>query len=193
MEGPPEVVSLPVGLHGSVWRSVMLTIACLLHTVTGCSQAPSSTHQQVVPASVEKGTTVAEHVLRCPPAGSHASATLKGHHRVTLTWNASRGKNVVGYCLYRSTQKKVAKNKPNTEFACAGCEQVNAIPIVPTGCVDDLVRDNSSYFYVATALDHDKWLSGASNEVRADIPGESSSSTSQASPYGRCREDSTSK
>jgi hypothetical protein len=108
---------------------------------------------------------------------------------VTLTWNASRGKDVVGYCLYRDTEKKVAKNKPNAEFTCAGCEQVNSIPVAPTGCVDDVVPDNSTYFYVATALNRDKRLSSASNEARADIPAASSSATPQASPYGRCRED----
>jgi len=183
---------LRVGLQGSVWRYAILTVACLPQTVTGCSQAPSSTNHQLVPASAGKGMTV-HRPVQCPVAGSHPSASFNGRHSVTLTWKASRGSNIVGYCLYRSTHKKVATNKPNTEFSCAGCEQVNVIPVASTGCVDDLVRDDSSYYYVATALDPNKGLSSASNEVRADIPSGPPNTASKASSYALCRDTSKSK
>src|ERR1051326_7594400 len=102
MSGPPEVF-LAMGLHGSNWRCAVLTIACLSQTVTGYSQAPSSTNHGVLPASEGKGMTV-HRPVQCPLAGSHPSPVLNGRHSVTLSWNASRGSNVVGYCLYRSTQ-----------------------------------------------------------------------------------------
>lgn len=177
-----------VRIHGWIWQVAILTLACLLHPVTGSSQTASTiTDRKVEPASAGKGTSAREPV-RCPPAGSHPSASLSGHHRVTLTWKASRGNNVVGYCLYRSTQKKVATNKPNTEFSCAGCEQVNVIPVPSTGCVDSLVKDDSSYYYVATAFDPNRGLSSASNEVRADIPSGSAAIASKASTYPLCRD-----
>lgn len=106
---------------------------------------------------------------------------------MTLTWKASRGNKVSGYCLYRSANEGVAKNKPNTPFSCTGCEQINSIPVVPIGCVDDQVVDDSTYFYVAVAVDASQELSPASNEVRADIR-KPFSTPPQASPYNLCRE-----
>ena len=176
------------GLHGSGWPLAILTIACLLYTVTGHSQTPGSKpEQQMMPTSGETARIVTKPVLQCPPAGSHPAASIKGHHKVTLTWNASPGGNIEGYCLYRGPKKHVAKNKkPETPFTCAGCEQINVIPVVPTGCVDDLVKDGATYYYVATALDDHQVLSPASNEVRAEIRGPASSH-SHASLYGLCR------
>jgi hypothetical protein len=180
--------SLRGGLHGSGWPLAILTITCLLYTVTGHSQTPrSKPEQQMMPTSGETARIVTKPVLQCPPAGSHPAASIKGHHKVTLTWNARPGGNIEGYCLYRGTKKHVAKNKkPKTPFTCAGCEQINVIPVVSTGCVDDLVKDGSTYYYVATALDAHQGLSPASNEVRAEIRGPASSH-SDASPYGLCR------
>jgi hypothetical protein len=87
----------------------------------------------------------------------------------------------------------VANNKANTAFSCVGCEQINAIPVVSTGCVDDLVKDDSSYYYVATAFDPNTGLSPASNEVRADIPSGPPTTASKASSYALCRDTSRSK
>lgn len=164
----------------------ILIIVCLLHTVAGYSQPPrSSIQRQAAPTLDGKGTT--ERGLRCPPAGSHPAASLKGYHKVTLTWNPSLGENIAGYCLYRGTKKHVAKNKqPKTPFICTGCEQINVVPVVSTGCVDDLVKDGATYYYVATALDAHQVLSPASNEVRAEIRGPASSH-SQATPHDLCR------
>ena len=176
------------GLHESGWPLAILTIACLVYTVTGRSQTPGSKpEQQMMPTSGETARIVTKPVLQCPPAGSHPAASIKGHHKVTLTWNASPGGNIEGYCLYRGPKKHVAKNrKPETPFTCAGCEQINVIPVVPTGCVDDLVKDGATYYYVATALDGHQVLSPASNEVSAEIRGPASSH-SHASAYGLCR------
>lgn len=180
-----------VRLPESIRRFPVLIIACVLYAVTGCSQTPGSkTSQQTIPASGEKAKIAIESALPCPPAGSHRAPSVRGHHKVTLTWKASRGNNVVGYCLYRSPNEGVAKNKSNTPFSCAGCEQINSVPVVATGCVDDHVPDGSTYFYVATAFDGHQGLSPASNEVRADIR-EPFSSLPQASRYDLCRESGT--
>ena len=181
------------GLHGSGWPLAILTIACLLYTLTGRSQTSSKPEQQKMPTSGEKPGIVTKSVLQCPSAGSQPAASLKGHHKVTLTWKASPGKNVVGYCLYRSTQKNLAKNKPNTPFNCVGCEQINTVPVKSTACVDDAVPDKSTYFYVATAIDDQKKLSPASNEARADIGDGSPRPSPQQSTYTLCRDASSSK
>ena len=168
-------------------------MTCLLSAATSCSQTPAPNSAQASQAPQGKGTTVAESGVRCPSAGSHKSPSSKGHHKVTLTWNASPGNNVVVYCLYRSKQNDVAKNKPNTPFHCVGCEQINTYPVKSTACVDDIVPDKSTYFYVAAAIDGNKVLSAASNEARADIGDASARPYSQASSYALCREASKSK
>jgi hypothetical protein len=96
-------------------------------------------------------------------------AEVTGHHKVILSWTASRGEDVAGYCLYRSSGPNVA-NDAKKEFRCTGCEQINSDPVLRTGCVDNLVHDGFTYFYVATAMDHGGTLSIASNETRADVP-----------------------
>jgi hypothetical protein len=112
--------------------------------------------------------------LLCPPAGVaplEPSAPGTGHHKVFLKWNASKpSKNatgeVAGYCLYRSTQKKVALKNP----ICQDCEQVNIFPVSGTACVDDLVKDGAKYYYVAAAIGRNRDLSTPSNEIRVEIP-----------------------
>jgi len=123
------------------------------------------------------------------PAASIAPLTGSqpgtGDHRVILTWNASasssnRDRTPVGYCLYRSQKRKVAKRNPT----CSECEQINSIPVTGTTCVDDLVRDGATYFYVATAINRSGQLSSPSNEITAVIPHgkQSARPTSAASP-----------
>lgn len=110
----------------------------------------------------------------CPAAGIAPltrSQPGTGDHRVILTWNASAPSSnpdstAVGYCLYRSQKRKAAKTNPT----CSNCEQINSIPVVGTTCVDDLVRDGATYFYVATAISRSRQLSSPSNEITAVIP-----------------------
>lgn len=110
----------------------------------------------------------------CPAAGIvplKRSQPGTGDHRVILTWNASAPSSspdstAVGYCLYRSQKKKVAKKNPT----CSECEQINSIPVVGTTCVDDLVQDGATYFYVATAISRSRQLSPSSNEITVVIP-----------------------
>jgi hypothetical protein len=109
----------------------------------------------------------------CPPAGIQPLQPSQntGHHKVTLWWNANApsldsGRNAVGYCLYRSQTKRAAKRNPR----CVECEQINRMPIVGVGCVDDLVVDSATYYYVVTAINANGDISSSSNETPARIP-----------------------
>src|ERR1700688_2056371 len=118
-------------------RVAILTVVCVLQTVSGFSQSPgSSARPQLVEPPKSKDTTAAKpsSIPKCPSAGSHPAAQVNGNHRVILTWNASvpslqPGGNAVGYCLYRSATKNVADKKATGEFRCTGCEQINFIPV----------------------------------------------------------------
>lgn len=111
---------------------------------------------------------------QCPAGGVRmlrSSDPNTGHHKVILSWNSSAPSpdpkdNAVGYCLYRSKKKNAVKKDPT----CKDCEQINLIPVVGTGCVDDLVEDGVTYYYVATAINNRPKLSFSSNEVRTIIP-----------------------
>jgi hypothetical protein len=127
----------------------------------------------------------------CPPAGLQPlqPSAQTGHHKVILTWNASvpgpgpNGK-AVGYCLYRSQKQGAAKQNP----ICSACEQINPKPVVGIGCVDDLVLENATYYYVVTAINANKKISASSNETLAPIPlGKQSANPMPANSYPLCR------
>lgn len=114
----------------------------------------------------------------CPEAGVPAPnrSSISGRHGVTLRWSASAlsahsKDNPVGYCLYRTKKRglaKMAMSIPNAH--CGGCEQVNRVPIAGTGCVDDLVEDNTTYYYVVTAITSAGLTSSSSDEAIAEVP-----------------------
>lgn len=116
------------------------------------------------------------------------SAPHTGHHKVILTWNASAPSahaqdNPVGYCLYRSPTKGAALKNAT----CPNCEQVNVVPVVGTACIDDLVKDGATYFYVATAINLSKVRSVSSNEILVPIPAGSKNSGAPVPSYPLCR------
>ena len=127
----------------------------------------------------------------CPAAGvpTLQPSAQTGHHKVILSWNASSPssdpeRKAVGYCLYRSTTQNAAKQKPT----CPACEQVNSIPITGTGCVDDLVKDGTPYYYVVTAINAGGEISSSSNETPAQIPPTKEATGSVTVPsYPLCR------
>jgi hypothetical protein len=92
----------------------------------------------------------------CPAAGLPMlqPSPLTGHHKVSLSWNASAPSGnseskAVGCCLYRSQKENLAKQsfkKPNAW--CSDCERINSVAIAGTGCVDDLVEDGATYYYI---------------------------------------------
>jgi hypothetical protein len=132
----------------------------------------------------------------CPPGGfsrPQPSHHGTGDHKVVLAWNASshspdNANDAVGYCLYRSKDRKAIKQRAT----CRDCEQVNAIPVRVTACVDDLVEDSTKYFYVVTAINGKGVISSSSNEVLAPIPaGKKTGFTPSNSPLpSACRESS---
>lgn len=127
----------------------------------------------------------------CPPAGVQPlqRSAQTGHHKVVLSWNAnafSRDPELqtVGYCLYRSSKRHAAKNNPT----CHDCEQINPVPIVGTGCVDDLVLDSATYYYAVTAINAKGKISAAVSEALAPIPpGKQSAKSVPATSYPFCR------
>jgi len=137
------------------------------------------------PASVEPSLPA------CPPAGLSAlqPSPKTGHHKVTLSWHASApaansGSAAVGYCLYRSKKPNAAKHNPR----CGDCEQINSIPIVGTGCVDDLVEDAAAYNYVVTAINARGEISSSSNETPAHVPANKRAGSSiPVGTYPLCR------
>ena len=150
-----------------------LTVACILQLFSGCERDRGSIPRQQIVGTPEPKSVVAEVAPaphRCPSVGSHRVVEVTGHHKVILSWTASRGEDVAGYCLYRSSRPNVANEDARKEFRCTGCEQINSDPVLRTGCVDNLVHDGFTYFYVATAMNHGGTLSIASNETRVDIP-----------------------
>ena len=136
-------------------------------------------------------TTAQSNLPPCPTTVTPMAQPLAqpGHHKVTLTWNASLPtsdpvRKTVGYCLYRSTTQGAAKQNPR----CPNCEQINKLPIIGTGCVDDLVKDGTTYFYVATAINAGGILSTSSNETPAPIPAtQQAASPVTVAPYPLCR------
>jgi hypothetical protein len=110
------------------------------------------------------------------------------HHKVVLSWNPSvsagqPGNDPVGYCLYRSKQQILAKKLKD----CKDCEQVTHQPIIGTGCVDNLVKDGQTYFYVAIAINPGERTSEFSNQTMAVIPPDKES-LGKPSSYPLCRE-----
>jgi hypothetical protein len=171
----------------------MIAIIMILLSALACHQSSSRSSGKQQDSANVKRTTVLVLPPTCPPAGVaplQRSSPGTGDHKVFLKWNASvmpsgnPDSNAVGYCLYRSKTKSTAKKKPT----CSECERVNIVPIPGTACVDDLVKDGATYFYVATAINRDSQISSSSNEVPVAIP-RSPKSARPAPPgaYPLCR------
>jgi hypothetical protein len=155
---------------------MLWTLACVLQTA--CESGPvsgSGTSLQTISSRNAKATTTGvKAVALCPTAGTPMllrSTPGVGDHEVVLSWNASlpslRPENgAIGYCLYRSKKKRAAKKNAT----CRDCEQVNRVPITGLRCVDDVVKDGTTYYYVVAAINAAGKLSLPSNEIVAAIP-----------------------
>jgi hypothetical protein len=196
---PRALVSYPlkVKLALSVFvRIILPLIAGVLGTACAVGQTGtgSSTKPQVPLPNVQGSAKAQATIPICPPAGlsrSQPSDRGTGDHKVILSWNASshspdNANDAVGYCLYRSKDRKALKQRPT----CRECEQINSIPVGGTACVDDLVEDSTKYFYVVTAINGKGVISSSSNEVLAPIPaGKKTGFTPSDSPLpAACRE-----
>jgi len=174
-----------------------LTIACLVHACSGCGRlSKSGADAQSAPAEREKAIAAARPKPVLPPCPSAPTPTLQasapgtGHHKVFLAWNASTssgqpGGSTIGYCLYRSQKEGNAKKFPK----CPDCEQVNLRPVLSSRCVDDLVKDQTTYYYVAIALNSGNDISSSTSEAIARIPvaGRQNAAPPDAASYPACR------
>jgi len=173
-----------------------LTIACVSQAFTGCSRV-SESHGEPQSARAARGKVMAaapNPVLppcpRTPYPMLQSSAPGSGHHKVFLSWNASTssgqpGATTVGYCLYRSQKKDTAKKLPK----CPAFAQVNLMPLLSSRCVDDLVKDHTTYYYVAIAINSGGGTSSPTNEAIAEIPGAAKQNPAppDAASYPACR------
>jgi hypothetical protein len=157
-------------------KLVVLVLACAMFALNSCRR-DSESHRGMA-ASVPKIVAAAQPLTPlgpCPNAPTRmlqAQHSATGHHRVFLTWNASlsaRGSdpNALGYCLYRTQTAGRAKDCP-TKYP--KCEQVNVVPVHGTRCVDELVKDNTTYYYVAIGINSASAISTTSEEAIAEVP-----------------------
>jgi len=184
-----------------VKRTHRLTLSVLLLGLLGvpggfgrASQAgllALASAQAQQPQNVQGSPPKAKPLPLCPATivpTPQASQPSTGHHRVILSWNASSpGKDpkdgVVGYCLYRSKKKNVAKRQP----LCPECERITQVPLADTSCFDDLVEDGVKYYYVVTAINREGRISSPSNEAEAHISDKKKDLTDSQSLPAACR------
>ncbi len=91
-----------------------------------------------------------------------------------LSWRASppadaKHAAAAGYCIYRGVKQK----DPSPVL-------LNAMPLSGTSCVDDLVVNDTKYYYVVRAISSKGITSIVSNEAPAKIPKQDNPSTSAA-------------
>lgn len=179
--------------HGP-WIAAVIVGSVVL-TFAACHQVRSS--EKLPQASTARGRAVTAQTTQkggglppCPDGNAVSSPPPAAamHHKVALSWNASTsaghpGNDPVGYCIYRSEQQISVKRLKD----CKTCEQVSPMPILGTGCVDDLVKDEKAYFYVAITINTGKQISDFSNQTMAVIPPDKATIGSPSS-FRSCRE-----
>ena len=192
-------------------RMVCLLLGCLILAPVACSDSHESrTHLEwkVLPER-NLATEAAEQpkLPDCPDGDLkkllHGSPST-GDHKVILSWNASTSalnakKGEIGYCLYRREKYPVEKRKEHkgsnvkVELPCEKCEQVNVSPILETGCVDDVVKNDTTYYYVAITINRSQRSTDFSNQAPAAIPGSKVAAKSMSTSYRGCRDDDSPK
>jgi hypothetical protein len=177
-------------------KVALLIIASALQVCHGCSRVSESRREAQSLRAVAEKTTSTEHKRVLPPCPSapypmlRVSAPDTGHHKVFLSWNASSssglpGDPTVGYCLYRSQTPAMARNCPKYPK----CEQVNLVPVPSPRCVDQLVKDHTTYYYAVIAINSAGKTSTTSEEAIAEVPiaGKQDPAPSDAATYPTCR------
>jgi len=174
-------------------QTVAIILACLIPPLSSCNRSSESRAGSDGP--VPQTVTFAERKPTLPPCPHvpypfQPAALGAGHHKVFLKWNASASANPtdpnsLGYCLYRTQTSDASKQCPHQ----ADCEQVTAVPVSTTRCVDDLVKDNTKYLYVAIAINPDGKISSPTKAAIAKIPaaGQQNPAPSDAASYPACR------
>jgi len=142
---------------------------------------PSATNSNSAQPPEQKSTPSSKLPPGLPPCPSQKFLPMRqlppsnASHKVILSWNPSEPSpdhpsKTVGYCLYKS-RTKIDPNQP----ICSTCEPLNAVPVTGTSCTDDIVENDVTYFYVASAVNAAGTPSRWSNVT---IPSSSSSKTS---------------
>jgi hypothetical protein len=176
-QNPPVQYSLEnmaqrrASLIGFVLAAALLECGC-----TGCqsSTAQGDHFHPGENAKLKLAILSPPQILLCPSAGvpiMQASQSGTGHHKVILSWNpsspsANPDANPAGYCLYRSHTQNAARQNP----VCSACEPINLVPVAASACLDDLVQDSTTYYYVVTAISATRKQSASSNEIAVRIP-----------------------
>jgi hypothetical protein len=125
-------------------------------------------------ASPEKNATrPSSSQLEPNPVPNPESQAGPGHHRVILSWNASRStpdtSKAIAYCIYRSKRQKEESRATNQSPAFGEPERINSKPFTGTICIDNIVEHHANYRYVVTAINSNGITSGPSNEAFASI------------------------
>jgi len=159
-----------LGPLGKVAASIIL---CAVPSLVGCH--PDQTQAQNEPKNVPEVREEKKKDANFPACPGQITKR-SNKHQVTLTWNPSLTPNhskEVRYCLYRSRGRvKRIKGELTVDKApCTNCELVTEIPVPATKFTDLKVDNESSYCYVAVAIeDGGKKFSEFSNQAEADIP-----------------------
>ena len=175
-------------------KLVVFVLGCMTLLLNSCKR--NSESRRELTASVPQKIVAAQRkpMLRHCPAAPYpmlqAEDPATGHHRVFLKWDASTSASgsdskELGYCLYRTQKPGRAKDCPKKY---PNCEQVNVVPVSGTRCVDELVKDNSTYYYVAIAITSTD-TSTTSEEAIAEVPaaGKRNPPPPGADSYPACR------
>jgi hypothetical protein len=164
--------------------AVLITVGVWLGVARGQEKpGASSSSQTSVPAKGSKAPAAVDvKPLACGSSSVQAPDPATQHHKVILSWKASARAaspeyEAVGYCVYRST--KQSDDSP---------ELINSTPFVGTGCTDDSVSDNRTYYYVVKAISAKGKKSPLSNEAPAPIPSEGAvTSPTATGSFPSCR------
>lgn len=158
-------------------KLVVFLLACGILELNSCKQYSDSSRESAAHINQKiieekRNPSTLPGCPDAPYAKLNAKDPATGHHRVFLTWNASllssgSDPNALGYCLYRTQTAGKAKDCP-TKYP--KCEQVNTVPVRGTRCVDELVKDNTTYYYVAIGINSAKAISTTSEEAIAEVP-----------------------
>lgn len=175
-------------------KLVVFFLGCLTLVGNGCKR-DSESHRELT-KSAPQTIVASEHNPRlhhCPDATYpmlQAKDPATGHHRVFLKWYASTSagrsdSTDLGYCLYRTQDPGRTKDCPKKY---PKCEQVNVVPVRGTRCVDELVKDKTTYYYVAIAITSGD-TSTTSEEAIAEVPvaGKRNPPPPDADSYPACR------
>lgn len=170
---------LPFGLDLRAFVLLVLGLASVSSGVSQVGQAnlTSASLTKPVGSKLSRKARTQLHSPSCSSAGFlpiQASLPVTAQHKVTLSWKASSpsADPVFGYCLYKSQ----AKIDTNLGLACPQCEPLNSVPVKGTSCVDDIVTNGVTYYYIVRAVDARGNPSLWSNVVT--VPVQSSNQTS---------------